>query len=100
MGVLQTSGELDLAEKAVGAERLGELRMEHLEGDGTVVAKVVGQVHYGHSASAELAFDAVVLRECCLQTSQQTGQNSWGSVALCYMAVTSGTRVQGWAGGP
>lgn len=78
VGVLQTGGELDLTEKTVGAERLGELGMEHLECHRAVVAKVVGQVHHSHPASAELAVDAVVLRECRLQTSQQTGQDVLG----------------------
>ena len=42
--MLETRSEADLALEAVGAERGGELGMEHLEGDGAVVAEILGQV--------------------------------------------------------
>src|SRR5215207_4173745 len=95
MGMLQASGELDLAEKTLGSKRLGELRVEDLERYWPVVAKIVGQVHYGHPASAELAVDAVVLRECCLQTIQQAGPDVLGRCGLmlhaCHFRDQSGS---------
>ena len=39
--MLEPGGELDLALEALGAERGGELGMEHLERDGAVVPEVV-----------------------------------------------------------
>ena len=39
--------------------------MQHLDGDVAVVPEVVGEVDGRHAASAELALDAVAIRECC-----------------------------------
>ena len=61
--MLEPGGELDLAEEALGAERGGELGMEHLERDRAVVPEVLGQVDGGHAAAAELALDAVAVGE-------------------------------------
>ena len=62
VGMIEAGGDLDLAEEAVGAERGGELGVEDLERDGAVVLAVVGQVHGGHAAAAELALDVVLVR--------------------------------------
>ena len=43
--------------------RGGELGPEHLDGDLAVVLEVVGEVDRGHAARAELALDAVAVRE-------------------------------------
>ena len=59
--MLQPGGELDLALEALGAERGGQLGVEHLERDRPVVAEVVGEVDRGHAAAPELALDAVAV---------------------------------------
>ena len=59
----EVSRHLDLAEEAVGAEGEGQLRMEHLEGDGSLVAKVAGLVDSGHAAPAELTLEGVAVGE-------------------------------------
>jgi hypothetical protein len=41
--------------------------------------EVLRQIDDGHSAAAELAVDAIVLRECCLQTTQHSGRGVLGS---------------------
>jgi hypothetical protein len=41
MGVLQARGDLDFSEKPFGAEAHGQVRMEHLEGDRSSVAKIL-----------------------------------------------------------
>ena len=56
-------GELDLAQEAVAAERLGEVGAQHLERDVAVVLEVVREVDRGHAAGAELALDAVAALE-------------------------------------
>jgi len=61
VGVLQPGAELDLAEEPVGAEGAGELGVEHLEGDGAVVAEVLREVDGRHAAAAELAGEAVAV---------------------------------------
>ena len=60
--MLQPGGQLDLPLEPLGAERGRQLGMEHLQGDGALVAKVLGQVNGGHPAPAELALESVALR--------------------------------------
>ena len=57
VGMLQPGGEPDLALEALRAERLPQLGMEHLEGDGAVVLEVAGEIDRGHAAAAELALE-------------------------------------------
>ena len=56
--MLQARGEPDLALEALGAERRGEVGMQHLERNGALVLNVAGQIHRGHAAAPDLAFDA------------------------------------------
>jgi hypothetical protein len=56
----------DLTEEPL-AERGGELRVEHLERDRPVMAKVVRQMDRRHAAPAELALDAVAVSEGSLE---------------------------------
>jgi hypothetical protein len=65
VGMLEPSGETDLALEALGAEGVPEVRMQHLEGDGPVVAEIVRQVDGRHAAVTELAVDGVALGEAC-----------------------------------
>ena len=62
--VLEAGGDGDLAQEALGAERLAQLGVEHLERDRPVVLEVVDQVDRGHAAPAELALDFVAVVEC------------------------------------
>ena len=71
--MLQAGGEPDLALEPLRTEGVAEVRMEHLEGDGTVVPEVVRQVHRRHTAPAELALDAVALGEALLELGAQVG---------------------------
>ena len=59
--MLQAGGEADLALKALGAERGGELGVEHLEGDRPVVLEVVGQEDRGHAPAPELALERIAV---------------------------------------
>ncbi len=59
--MLEPRGELDLALEAVGADRGGQLGVQHLQGDGAVVADVADEVDGGHAAAAELALDGVAV---------------------------------------
>src|SRR5262245_63225502 len=49
----------DLAEKPVGTQRPGELRMKSLQRHQPVVGQVTRQVDRRHSAAAQLALDAI-----------------------------------------
>jgi hypothetical protein len=63
MRMLQIRRGPDLRQESLGANYGGELGLEHLERDLAAVAEIVGEVHRGHSALAELALDAVPARE-------------------------------------
>ena len=63
MRVHELRGEPDLAQEALGAQRLRHVGTEDLDGDGAVVAEVVRQVHRRHPAASQLALQAIVLAE-------------------------------------
>ena len=65
--MLQVGGELDFLEETVGAEHRGELGVEDLDGHPPAVPDVLGQVHRGHTALAELALKAVAVGQGCAQ---------------------------------
>src|SRR5438270_858407 len=54
--VTELCGDLDLAEKAVGAERVGQLGLEDLDRDEAVVLQVAGAIHDRHAALPQLPF--------------------------------------------
>jgi hypothetical protein len=59
----QPRGDLDLPQEPLAPDGRRQVGAEHLDGDLTVVLPVVRQVDRGHAARAELALDAVALRE-------------------------------------
>ena len=59
--MIEPGGNLDLAQEAVGAERGGELGVQHLEGDDAVVLEIAGEVDGGHAPAAELALDLITI---------------------------------------
>jgi hypothetical protein len=63
VGVVEARGQADLAQEALGTERGGKLGTEHLEGDGPVVAEVVGQIDDRHPAAADLVLEPVSARK-------------------------------------
>lgn len=64
VGMLEVRGRLDLREEALAPDDGSELGPEHLDGDLPIVLPVIGQVHRGHSALAELAIDVVPIGQC------------------------------------
>ena len=67
VGVGESSGEPDLAEEPLGAERVGEFRVEDLDRHLTIVLEIVGEVDGGHAALAELALEHIAIGEGLLQ---------------------------------
>ena len=61
--VLQAGGGPDFALEAFWAERGSQLGMKHLQGDRAVVLEVVGEVHRGHAAPAQLALEPVAVSQ-------------------------------------
>jgi hypothetical protein len=59
VGVLQVGGDGDLAQEPLGRRR--QLRAHHLERHLAVVLQVLGEIHGGHPARAELPLDRVAV---------------------------------------
>ena len=64
--MLQAGAEADLAQETIGPHRMSQLGAEDFERHRAVVSEVVGEVHRGHAPAAELALDAVAVRQCAL----------------------------------
>jgi hypothetical protein len=62
--MIQARCELDLAQKALRAERRGKIGMKDLERDYAIVLRVLRQVHCRHSTTAKLTVDYVRVGEC------------------------------------
>ena len=61
--VLQRGGGLDFHHEPLGADDGGQLRLQDLERHLAVVLEVLGQVHGGHAALAELPLDQIAISE-------------------------------------
>ena len=65
--VLEAGGGLDLALEALGAERVGQLGVQHLERDRALVPQIVGQEDRGHAAPPQLALEPVAVGQAALK---------------------------------
>ena len=63
MRMLQRRRGLDFGEESLAPDHRGELGSQDLERDVAIVAEVPREVDRGHTTSAELAFDPVVIGE-------------------------------------
>jgi hypothetical protein len=57
--VLKPGGEPDLALEPIRAETGRELRVEHLEGYGSIMPEIVRQIDGRHPPAAKLALEAI-----------------------------------------
>jgi len=57
--VLEIGDDTDFAEEALGTERSGKFRPEHLERDLTLVAQVAGEVDGSHAALSQLTLELI-----------------------------------------
>src|SRR6267378_7057860 len=64
----ELGGDLDLAEKPVGAERVGQLGLEDLDRDEPVVLQVAGAIHDCHAVLTQLSF-------YCIAAVQGSGES-------------------------
>ena len=58
--VLEVGGELDLGQEALGADDGRELGAQHLHRHPPIVPQVLGEIHRGHAARADLVLEAVM----------------------------------------
>ena len=75
--MLEVRRRADLGEEAIGADRRGELRPEHLERHQPVVAEVARQVDGRHAAGAELVLERVAVGERSREPPAGNGHAQW-----------------------
>ena len=87
--MLEIRRDLDLGQKALGAENDAQLGFEDLDGDTAVVFDVAGEIHGGHAPGADLALDDIPVGERAREPRDRV-----------YGLRTAGNRLVGhWAGG-
>ena len=72
--VVEPGGEPDLPDEPLGAQRVRQLGMEDLQGDGAVVPEIAGEIDRGHAATAELALEHVAVGQGGLEPFEGLGQ--------------------------
>ena len=72
----------DLAQEALGADRRGQLRAEHLEATSRSCRRSWAQVDRRHAAPAELALEAVAAVEVGREAGDRIAQRvvRWGTL--------------------
>jgi Helix-turn-helix domain len=84
----EASRQLDLSEESLGAQGGGQLRLQDLDGDPTVVLGVLRQIHRCHAARAELALDGVAALEGFGEAIQRSGhERTWLRMAIDWSKV-------------
>ena len=71
--MIQACGELDLAKETVGSERCGEIRMQHLERDNTIVFYILRKIDSRHPAASKLSVDRIRLRKRITEPLERQG---------------------------
>ncbi len=76
VGVIEPRRGADLAQEALGAEQRRELRMEHLEGNESVVSKVPREPDRGHAPAPELPLEHVTVPQGLSQNGGRVGHRT------------------------
>jgi hypothetical protein len=62
--MIQARSDADLAKKSLGGERLGKLRLEHLDCDVASVLEIMSEEDGRHRSRSELAVESITVGEC------------------------------------
>jgi hypothetical protein len=83
--MLEASGNLDLSQKALGAERMGQLLVKDLEGDQPIVPEIARQVDRGHAPAPELGLEQVAVTKSIAQgrVNDSHGNCLEGTSGMC-----------------
>ena len=90
MGMGETGGDLDLAEKPLGPEGGGQLGTEHLHRDGAAVFQVLGRIDRRRAPAAELPLDCVTVGKGGAQAREQLSQERRSGVARLHHTAAWG----------
>jgi hypothetical protein len=71
--VLEPGGEANLALEALRPQRVGQPGMEHLQGDGSVVLEIAGEMDRGHAAAPELTLERIATAQGLRERGQGVG---------------------------
>jgi hypothetical protein len=77
VGMLEIGGNPDLAQEPLGPEHRAELRIEHLEGDRSLVPNVSREKHGCHAAATDLALDLVSVLKIGSEVGQEIHARSY-----------------------
>jgi hypothetical protein len=69
--MLQIRGGADLGEEALRPDQRGQLGLEDLQRDTSVVPEIGGEIHRRHSAFTDLSLDPVSACQRCVQTLER-----------------------------
>jgi hypothetical protein len=61
--MIEPRGKLDLSQESIRTERCGEIRVENLQCDETLVLSVLSEIDGSHSSTTELSVNRIGLRE-------------------------------------
>src|SRR5436190_6336136 len=93
MRVLETRDHLDLLQESPNADGMRQRFLEHLDRNLSMVPQIVGEVHAGHPALADLAFDPIAvadgLARCRIPTRCWDRYARRGDVRRCRHGATS-----------
>ena len=88
VGVSQAGGVAGLAEEALGRGGGRQLRLQHLDGDGTVEQGIASEEDEAHAATRDLALHGDTGSERSTQAVQHRGRRQGvGSVPICRIEV-------------
>src|SRR5688572_24793389 len=71
IGMRELCDRLDLAQKAIRAERLGELWSQDLDRHAAAMSEVLGQIHDRHPAATKLALESIAVANGLLDAALQ-----------------------------
>ncbi len=75
--MLQLRGDPDLAEKSLGADRGGDLGIEHLDGDLPLVAAVAREVDERHAPATDFPLHDVAVAQDLLDLVEEITHAGW-----------------------
>ena len=74
--MVQACGDGNLTQESLGTECGGELGIQDLESDGTIVLQIAGEEHGPHSPAPDLALDTVAVGQRRFEVVQQLGDQA------------------------
>jgi hypothetical protein len=73
VGVGELGRDIDLAQEAIGPERLTQLGPEDLDRDRSLVLEITGKKNDSHATPTELTLESITVGEGRLEEIQQIG---------------------------